>query len=214
MSLTISISGATNLQRQLQALCLSRADRLRYHRYLGREAVKLIKRRLRQQRDLAGRSFAPRAKGKGKLLRRIMRQVQITVNHNQATVGWGIRRTGQIARAQQEGISETVTARALQARNNQGDAGQATRSQARALLNAGYRKPHGGRVSQRWIMDHMTQKQAGLILHLLRDEPDGRKGQWTIDLPARSFLGLTLEERRQVGQQVLNRMQQAARHRR
>ncbi len=46
MTLTISISGATNLQRQLQALCLSRADRLRYHRYLGREAVKLIRAKL------------------------------------------------------------------------------------------------------------------------------------------------------------------------
>ncbi|MEH6649978.1 MAG: phage virion morphogenesis protein [Motiliproteus sp.] len=220
MSLTVSVSGDLALRDQLKLLRLPPAKRKRYHRLLGKEVAKLSRRRVKAQQNIDGTPWKQRKKGRKKMLAKITRpkHLKVYAGSESVKVTWSNRLMGQIARQQQEGIGETMTAkRAARVKGKPDYQSDATASQAKALVKAGFKiyagkyksGAKGGqsktrRVSQRWIRENMTLGQAGLVLRLLRDEPS--KQSWDIPLPPRSFLGLSAAERGSVGQELLGKM--------
>ncbi|BES69723.1 hypothetical protein RE428_07860 [Marinobacter nanhaiticus D15-8W] len=224
MKLTVSVSGDLVLRDQLALLRLDGAQRRRYHRLLGKEVARLSRARIKRQQDLNGQPWPGRKNGRRKMMRKIMRpkHLRIDASSEAVTVTWRSRLMGQIARRQQEGIPERMTAKRAERIHGRPDyQADATPAQAKALIQSGFRvyagKTKGGkvktrRVSQRWIRENMTLGQAGLVLRLIGDQPS--KQSWDIPLPARSFLGLTPDERASVGQEILTKMTDNAQRRR
>lgn len=215
MRLKLSLQGDLPLHQQLQALQFGSAKRRRFHRIIGREVVQRSRRRIRAQQDLSGRAWKPRKHGRRKMMRRILRgrNVKIYAGARRVTVTWPNHLVGQVARRQQEGITETVTARQLARQERADSDDNATVAQARALKREGFRvyvgKSRSGRVrtrhvSQRWIRDNMRMRQAGLILRLIRE--NSPQTTWQIPLPARSFLGLSEAEIAGVSREIISRL--------
>jgi len=143
------------------------------------------------------------------MLRKLGKHMRVYTNPNKAEVTFGNKRVGQIARAQQEGISQEMTAReAAQKYGTPGKNEMATRKQAKALRKEGYKiRRNRGKgwksPSLKWITENLKRRQAGLILRILRDEPKG-KDKWAIPLPERSFLGQSQNERKQLTNYMLD----------
>ena len=228
--LGVSLAGDLTLRQQLAVLRLPPAARKKHHRYVAQQVIRKAKRNVQRQTDVHGRALVKRKRGKGKVLRKLPKRLKAYTGPSKAMVTWPKTRTGQIARAHQNGIATTMTAgQAIKAARRRGEpdySAPATAAQAKALLAAGYRKPIGGtfkngakagqrrtrRVSAKHIMDTMTVGQAGLILRLLRNKAS--KQQWLIPLPEREFFGLApadvVDVRNHLIHQILNDVQRAA----
>lgn len=160
----------------------------------GRHIVKVSKARIASQTDLSGAPFAPAADGSGRRvlvgksktpgIRSLLKIIE--ANAESATVGWSNPVYARIAAEHQFGAKKPT---------REGKAGDktksATRKQAKALIEVGYKKRRakGGyqTPSIKWITENMNRAQAGKILRLLKGTPN--KGVVTI--PARSFFGFT-----------------------
>ncbi|ENU7736836.1 hypothetical protein ACE3YX_003448 [Salmonella enterica] len=156
------------------------------------------------------RTWPERAKGHGhkKMMRKLpgMLGVRQVDSDTIKVVFRGGKRTkaAVIAWAQQHGATINMNRSQLQ-RNGQNQKGHpATKYQAKKLNALGFKAPvmvTKGRkgkythrreyraVAQKWITEHLSMAQAGLIIRKLEGKTP--VDTWTIHLPARPFLGIT-----------------------
>lgn len=188
----LKIKGGLSVQQQLRALRLPAGKRRTINRALTRKVASFSRVRIRQQRGLDGRAWEARKTGRGKMLRGLSKRMQIQAHSEGGKIRF---MGGKVAYKQQHGFKETFDAdKAAKRYGGSGntDNKPATRSQARRLKALGYRRKRGKRYSkptQAWIMRNMSMGQAGAIIRAMAGGT--RKDEWTVELPARSFLGVT-----------------------
>jgi phage gpG-like protein len=195
-AIKIDVFGALSIEKRLALLKLPPAKRRQLLGGIGREIKRQSIRNLKAQRDVEGRAWAPRKRGNDrKLLRRLSRQVAANfTTPDFVVVGF----KGAVAYQQHEGVTQVMNAAKMQ---REGDANNAdspaTRKQAKALRDEGYTVKVKGtkkwrKPSLKWITENIQQKQAGLILRVLREQAP--KKAWITSVPARSFLGATQQQ--------------------
>ena len=196
--------------KQLNLLTLNPNKRRRILRGAGRKVRRDSKARLKEQRDLSGRTWQARSNGRKKrMLSKLGRNIQVHTSTNDAKVTFGNQRVGQIARAHQDGISQRMTSsKAAQMYGTPNYDDGATRKQAKALRDAGYkvRKKRGKgwkTPTLKWITENLTIGKAGLVLRILRGNKKG-KSSWEIKLAQRSFLGQNQSESKQLTNYMLD----------
>ncbi len=151
----------------------------------GKRVERESKTRLRRQRNVDGSAFAAPSGRKRKLLSKMGRQLRTRSTATEAVVGFA-GRAGRIAAKHHDGFSQTYTAGQARRARRIDYRQPASRDQARALLDAGYR-PARRRPTQMWIRTHLSTGQAGLILRELTGERPA--SSWKINVPARAWMG-------------------------
>ena len=220
----ITVKGHITLRRQIRALALPDRQKKQLYFQLARSVITESRQRTRAQRDVQGQAFAPRKNGNKKVLRKILRTARvIKATPRGAVAGWNNGLTGRIATAQQHGIKERHTAASAARKNGTPDySAPATTAQARALIDAGYKRysgkfksgkkagqSKGKRVSAKWITENLTLGQAGLILRLLRDKEP--KQSWQTVTPARPFFGINRRDIPDMSQKIIHQITTNAR---
>lgn len=212
--ITFDIRGALSLQKQLEVLRMPTALRRRLLSRTAKEVIKDSKKRVRNQTDLNGNPFEERKrKRRRKMLSGLAKRQKVVRNDGTAaTIGFNKSNDARIAAKHQFGDEQMVSASSLP-KGNSSKNGDATRRQAKALLEAGYKIPRKGgkgtkKPSQKWIMENLTVGKAGAILRWLRDQDETAKTSWKVKLPARSFLGASNEEVTRYVEQIMNQIKQ------
>jgi len=190
----VQVKGIKGLLKQLSVV-RSPGKRKRILKKVGRYISKQSKHRITAQTDLGGKSFEPRADGRRrKLLTKNVRKMLKVIESTDTltTVGYKNSFTGRLAAKHQRGFSETVNKRTMRARSKLKSSDPATRKQAKELRELGYKKRRAsGRGYQRptikWVTKNLTVGKASAIIHEYRTV----KETWKITVPARSFLGVT-----------------------
>lgn len=173
-------------------------------RKVGRHVVKASKDRIGKQEDIYGIPFTPRADGSGRPLlmggvkkpgvRKSLKVLEVGLSDLSISVGYDNSFLAMIAERQQFGFSEPTKERESK-RKEVDENAPATREQASALLNIGFKVKRKGKPwltpSRQWIVKNITTGRAGMLLRILRGST-GTKGITTI--PARSFLGVSSED--------------------
>lgn len=197
--ISFDIAGHLRVKQRLELIQLAPAKRRRLLSGIARKVRVNSRKRIREQKGLDGKSWAPRKGASRRKLLRYFSQKMIAKSTSQtAIIGFGNRWAGAAAKAQQEGMSSRVTAGSVKAKKGQSDyQGPVTRSQAKALKQEGFkaRKASGKgykKVTVKWITENLTQGQAGIILRSMRNTTP--KNSWAIELPERAFLGATEKE--------------------
>ncbi|MGN4985175.1 phage virion morphogenesis protein [Aeromonas hydrophila] len=192
---------------QLNLLALPPKQRKRLVWRAANEMKKLAASHVRQQQDPNGNAWAPRKRGKRKMLRGLPKLLVIhEPRQDVAEVGFkkGTMsvHAGVIANTHQKGHTYKVTAASRRriAPSEGGKQKQATKAQARKLRELGFKRPGQRKRSYRlaslgWITGHLNYAQAGLLIKKLKDEPAAES--WEIHLPARPFLGANARQRQQ-----------------
>ncbi|MFQ2412216.1 phage virion morphogenesis protein [Aeromonas caviae] len=192
---------------QLNLLALQPKQRKRLVWRAANEMKKLAARHVRQQQDPNGNTWAPRKRGKRKMLRGLPKLLVIhEPRQDVAEVGFKkgtmSAHAGVIANTHQKGHTYKVTAASRRriAPSEGGKQKQATKAQARKLRELGFKRPGQRKRSYRsaslgWITGHLNYAQAGLLIKKLKDEPAAER--WEIHLPARPFLGANARQRQQ-----------------
>ncbi len=175
----------------------------------GKQLIRAAKDRVAAQTDLDGKPFGdystntnhtrPRKRSRRMLARIVKRLAVMEFSDFGVTVGWRNSTEGNIAAKQQFGFRQ-VFKKAWQRVELDGSRKEkdyyqlpATRRQAKALIEAGYKVRRQGDKGAwktptiKWITQNLTIARAGLILRVLR----GSKDQWETNLPPRAFLGVT-----------------------
>ncbi|MEB7742641.1 phage virion morphogenesis protein, partial [Escherichia coli] len=168
--------------------------------------ITVAKRHQRNQSAPDGTPWAPRKRGKGKMLRKLPRLMAVHEMPGQDAVKVYFRggsytngRTrisaGAVGWTHHNGAEIRVSADSF---GNQDQRGQtATRRQAKRLRALGCRVRRKGRWRKASLQYLLTlpRAQAGLLITLLTDPvPRQKPRTWTITLPSRVFLGVTDEE--------------------
>ena len=127
--------------KQLDLLTLDANKRRRILRGAGRQVRRDTKARLKGQKGLSGINWQGRSDGRKKrMLKRLGKGIQVHTTPNNATITFGNKRLGQIARAHQEGITLTKTAQqAAKAYGTPDYNAKASRRQAKSLRDSGYK---------------------------------------------------------------------------
>lgn len=200
--LDFDVFGQLSVKKRLQLMTLPGPKRRRMLSLMGRKLQRDARRRIRRQQNIDGTSWEARADGSNrKMMRKMGKQMYYKATPDFAEVSFK-GAVGRIAREQQEGIRETVTASMARSRAGQPNYDDdATKKQAKALRDAGYKIRRKGtkgwrKPSLKWTQQNLKQGQAGLIIKLLRDEAS--KASWQIELPSRSFLGATNNDIREM----------------
>lgn len=199
--ITINLVGVLPLQRQLELLAMGATKRRRLLYRVAQRVMKDSRQRVRKQVDLHGMPFKQRWKKRSdrrKMLAGLIQRMAVVNNDStQATIGFR-GAAGKIAARQQHGHTETVTAQQNRARvrGKEYYDKPATRKQAKALREAGFKIKDGGPKKRlapiSWIVQNMTIGKAGFALKRLREwAGEASKTSWLTVLPARSFLGAT-----------------------
>ncbi|WP_429065547.1 phage virion morphogenesis protein [Aeromonas veronii] len=191
---------------QLNLLDLPPKKRQRLVWRAANEMKKLAARNVRQQQDPNGNAWAPRKRGKRKMLRGLPKLLVIH-EPSQDVAELGFKKgamnvhAGVVANTHQKGHTYKVTAASR--RRIASDGGkdkQASKAQARKLRELGFKRPGKRKKSYRsaslgWITGNLNYAQAGLLIKKLKNEPV--KESWEIHLPARPFLGANQQQREQ-----------------
>ncbi|MCT2387306.1 hypothetical protein [Erwinia pyrifoliae] len=162
------------------------------------------KRNQRNQIAPDGTPWAPRKRGKGKMLRGLpkllavrempeIQGVRIYLKGGNYRNGARPVAAGLVGAAQQDGTRVLMKASSAP-RKSQANR-QALPRQAKKLRALGYKVRQGKRwvkPSAKSITASMSMAQAGLLIKKLRGAPVKRT--WTIDLPGRVFLGVSNDE--------------------
>lgn len=208
MSITGEIN-ATQLATLRQALASVELPPKKRQRLLWRLAkyglIVAAKRNVRNQQSPDGEAWAARkTRRKGKMLRNMPKLLHIREMPEIEAVrvylqGGGYRNgntpvaAGTVGYAQQNGMNVRVS---RSGRTGQSDPGKmATAAQAKKLRSLGYQVKRGKRWRKpgiRELMDAMPYNQAGLIIRKLSGK--AVKTSWTIDVPAREFLGMSNDD--------------------
>ena len=229
MKFVIRIEGSDSFKTLIESFSLIGAAKIKFHKMLGREVIKRSRARIKGQKNLDMSPWEKRKKGKGKMLKRIMRAKNVTAfpGEKYVKVTWKNGLIGIIANQHQKGIPENYLINRNKKKNRRigrgiggGGGGPkfdpdmtATKTQAQALIDAGYKlycgKTKTGRVKTKkvnrpWIINNMKAGQAGMILRKIRKT--GPVKEWTIDMPARSFLGLSKEDVAEIGSEILAKL--------
>lgn len=194
---------------QLELLLLDANKRRRILRTAGRMVRKQSRQRLRNQENIGGTKWQQRSNGKKtRMMRKLGRHMIVKTTANKAEVTFGNQSVGQIARAHQEGVTQTMTAKDAEKAYGEPDyKAPATRQQAKELIAAGYKIRRSNskgwkRPTLRWITENLSLGKAGLVLRILRDTQS--KQQWSIELPERSFLGQDKNEQQALANMMLD----------
>jgi phage virion morphogenesis protein len=213
----VNVVGMLPLKRQLELIKMPASQRKRMMYRIGKRVERDSKRRIRQQRDLAGRAFTPRSsqsKKRTKMLRKLGKELKTyTRSSTEAVVGFKRQSSARIAAKHQYGHEEIVRANKQPASSAFYDK-PATRKQAKALRDAGFKiKKAKGRGTKaptlRWITENLTIGQAGYVLRALREwAGDLPLDSWKTVLPARSFLGATAQDIADYTDDIFKQMKQ------
>lgn len=164
--------------------------------------IAAAKRNVRNQQSPDGQPWAARkTRRKGKMLRNLPKLLHIREMPEIQAVrvylqGGGYRNgetpvpAGTVGFAQQGGMSVRVSRKGKTSSSPAGK--MATAAQAKKLRTLGYRVKKGTRWKKptyRELMDAMPYSQAGLLIRKLSGK--AVKTSWTVDLPAREFLGMS-----------------------
>lgn len=188
---------------ELVALTLPPRKRQQILRNAGRRFRDQSVKRVKRGRNTDGKKWQePKSK---RIFKRINQKKRtfIATTPNQVTIGYKKSRTGRIARAHQEGVTEKYSVK--KAKEHLKNAAvpdyreDATRAQAKELKELGYKcwdkenkKYKSPTLNQ--IMQTLTLGKAGLIIRLLRAEKRqnaDKKTDWTIKRHKRDLLGNT-----------------------
>ncbi|WP_163832243.1 virion morphogenesis protein [Spartinivicinus ruber] len=182
----------------------------------GKAVQKNSRQRIRLQKTLSGQGMAARKdrRNRKKMLRGLGRKMGVTADSRQAVIGWQNALTANIAKRQQEGLSQPVSKNDLPRISRATYDGPCTKGMARALIQHGFtiKRASGNgrkRPTQNWIKQHLTFGMAGAILRELLNKP--QQSRWRIPLEARPFLGATDNEINQILDQQLHQLMQAMR---
>lgn len=181
---------------------------------IGRDTITASRRNARAQRSPEGEAWSPRKKKgrkrSGKMITGLPRLMTRTGLSGQAvTLGWKNRLTGHLAKRHQEGLPERMSAEKAKRMRGQPDyQSPATRPQAKALRELGYRIPGArkGRTkapSLKWITQNLNQGQAGMLIKKLAGSESKRS--WNIDVAARPFAGVNINQAVDIIRQELTR---------
>lgn len=205
-AIEFNVFGQLSVKKRLKLMTLPPAKKRKIMVQIGKRLHKEVRRRLRTNTDLEGKPFAPRSdKKKGKMFKKMGRQAYYKSTDAFTEISFkGL--AGVIAREHQEGRQMTYNAYMAQRDygSPQYDA-PATKKQAKALRDAGYRRKVGKKwqvPSLMWITRNIKLGQAGLIIKTLRDQAS--KTSWVIDLPSRAFLGATKHDIWQIVNMIFN----------
>ncbi|CAI0760943.1 phage virion morphogenesis protein [Serratia ficaria] len=206
------VNGELN-KNQLRALKQALKDnempRAKRQRLLWRIAKRGIipasKRNARNQMAPDGSAWAPRKRGRRKMLRQLpkllkvrempeIEAVRIYLYGGNYRSGGRRMPAGTIGAIHQDGAQMTVRASSYQGQPSQ-EGKQATRRQAKRLRDLGYKVWWNGKYVKpavSYIIAEMSMKKAGFLIKKLARKPS--KKAWSIDLPARAFLGVSDDE--------------------
>ncbi|MGK0603020.1 hypothetical protein [Yokenella regensburgei] len=162
------------------------------------------KRHQREQAAPDGTPWAPRKRGKGKMLKGLPRLlavrempeiqgVRIYLKGGNYRNGKKPIAAGLVGAVQQDGASIRMSASSAPRKPQANQ--PALPRQAKRLRALGYKVRQGKRwvkPSSKKIMESMSMAQAGLVIRKLKGTPSKRT--WTIDLPGRVFLGVSNDE--------------------
>lgn len=214
----IDVVGLLPFRRQLQLLQMGPNRRRRLVARVTKKVIQDSKKRVRNQVDLQGNHYTDRYRTRShdrrKMLSRLVKELKvIQASSDSATAGFNSPVAGRIAADQQYGKSTTVTAASFGGRSADSYNKPATRQQAKALVEAGFKIRMNGRArkspSIKYITEHYSQGQAGTALKRLRIwAGEATKTSWRTVLPARSFLGATAAEVQQYIEQIYDDMEQ------
>ena len=210
-----------NVTLQGQGLILKKLDdikspalRRRVINKTARAVIKATKARTRSQTDITGKAFGPystnthhrrprpasgKRKSNNKMLVRLFAKLAVTeLTADGATIGWRNSFEGSLAGKHHYGYTQTVRKTSLAKEKNTNPEGRdapATRQQAKALLEAGFKMRVKGKAYKTPSIKAITQSlkigQAGLILRILRG---GSKDSWQTNIPARPTLGVSQQD--------------------
>lgn len=193
------------LKELRQALAAAELKPKQRQRLLWRIAklgiINAARRHQRNQVTPDGQPWPKRKRGKGKMLRQLPRLLHVREMPEREAVriylkGGNYRNNsgpvsaGLIGAVHQEGAAIPMSAEKMPRPDQRGK--PALMSQAKRLRALGYRVWKKGRyvkASSRQIMESMSMAQAGILIKKLRGKPT--KSTWTIDIPARVFLGVS-----------------------
>lgn len=162
------------------------------------------KRHQREQAAPDGTPWAPRKRGKGKMLKGLpkllavrempeIQGVRIYLKGGNYRNGKKPIAAGLVGAVQQDGASIRMSASSAPRKPQANQ--PALPRQAKRLRALGYKVRQGKRwvkPSSKKIMESMSMAQAGLVIRKLKGTPSKRT--WTIDLPGRVFLGVSNDE--------------------
>lgn len=191
------------VKKALKEADFPRAKRQRLlYRIAKKGIIPASKRNVRNQTTPDGVAWPPRKRGNRKMLVNLpkllkvrelpsIEAVRIYLQGGNYKSGTKRMPAGTIGAIHQEGAQITVRASTLKQRNNQ-EGRMATRRQAKKLRDLGFTVPWNGRrvkPAVSFITAEMPMKQAGYLIKKLSRKAN--KQVWTIDLPAREFLGVS-----------------------
>ncbi|WP_312244397.1 phage virion morphogenesis protein [Stutzerimonas nitrititolerans] len=199
----LDVRGLLELEAQLALLSLPPQLRRRLMNRVSLRIRTQWRKRVREQRDLNGNAFPPRArkrkKGqKPKMLTGLATGISVVrLTEDAAELGWGKRKTAMIAGVHNAGMTQRRTAEQMRGFKRVHPI-WATAEQAKRLRRLGYKIRAGKtkRGSQRWlrpsvewITENIKYSQAGLLIRKLKQEKTGPTS-WEIELPKREFFGV------------------------
>ncbi|WP_413740830.1 phage virion morphogenesis protein [Sodalis sp. RH18] len=203
----------TQLRALKDALRAAEMPKAKRQRLLWRIAklgiIAASKRNARNQRTPDGSPWPARKRGKRKMLRQLPKllhvrelpqidAVRIYLQGGHYKNGNTPVAAGLIGAVHQGGAN--ITGRADSYKNQPKQEGKlATNRQARKLRQLGYQVMWQGRrvkPAMAWITKEMSMAQAGMLIKKLSKAP--KKRTWTIDIPARVFLGVSDAEFNQI----------------
>src|SRR5690554_208186 len=159
MQIHHSVSGAQQAVTAARALAMPPLKRRRLLVKIGRTVRTQTRARLRSQTDIDGTPWTPRKRRTArKMLRGVGKTLRIRPSEYAVEVGPTNLVANRIASAQQRGTTERMTARRMQAIHARGDNKPATKRQAKALQEEGFKiKQPGAAPGKGWR--RATQKR-------------------------------------------------------
>lgn len=193
-------SGSDEISKKLSRLSI--AMQIKLLPAIANHIVLASQRRIDTQTDLTGAAFKARSANTDerivykKMLMGLRNKLRVlSITESQAEIGFN-GRTARIAAQQQFGLVSHVT---KAQNNNAGVTNQsATRKQAVQLIMLGF-KVGNQKPTVDTIISKYTIAQAGFALRKLRENAGlSTKDSWDIILPARSFAGVTEDDKKQI----------------
>lgn len=205
--LRVDVVGHQDVVDAVHALTMNRDKRKTIFKKAAERTRNSAKTRTQNQQTVLGSRMAPRKRGKSKVLQNIAKKKNFRVlklTDTGVVLGWR-GAVGKVAAKHQHGYQERYTrgkfkkeqaAKEGRAKRANGD-DPCTKAQAKQLAAEGFRQRVGKsrvRRSVKWMMENLTQNQAGAILRYMQEElgtgENKGKDSWNVVYPARPFAAI------------------------